>query len=384
MDFCIVCCTSHHSINIFECKKCLYKSCKKCCKKYFFTLADDDKESHCMNCKTAIDKFILISFFGIKWVFGTFMNYKKSNVYKTQHKILHGTNREASISKKNDTIIEKRKKLLLERRRINKELKSLKSDLVQLKYSNLNIRCSFVCEGFLDSSNKCMICCKITCIVCYSGAEEGHVCNNSINVYNISKPCPKCSEFITREDGCNKIKCINCDVYFDWKSGQIINNTTNNTNNNINLVAFNKIDLFSINSGDRIILEGMYNHINEFIRISSIKLIDELSNNNMKNKLKNIRINYLNDKISKTKFNRQIIKISKFYNYRIYIINIILSAYNKAINVFNNGKNYLEELNEIINDTNIIIIKITNYLKYTNNIKILHWFNLNDIDKLIK
>ena len=59
-------------------------------------------------------------------------------------------------------------------------------------------------------------------------------------------------------------------------------------------------------------------------------------------------------------------------------------TYKKAIEVFNNGKDYLKELNNIITESNEMIINITKYFKYNNNIKILHWFNLNNIDKLLK
>ena len=151
---------------------------------------------------------------------------------------------------------------------------------------------------------------------------------------------------------------------------------------NNNFVAFHKLDLSSINIDDKITLQGMHDYIVEFIRFKALKLINILNLNN-DNKYKINRINYINNKINKLKFYRNIIKQSKLENYKTYIINIILIAYQKAIEVFNNGKEYLKELNKIITETNEIIINITKYLKYNNNIKILHWFNLNDIYKLI-
>ena len=214
--------------------------------------------------------------------------------------------------------------------------------------------------------------------------EEGHKCPNLINII---KECPCCGEIITKDDGCDKIKCIKCDIIFNWSNGKIINRETykvsiDNYFPNNKCVAFYKLDLLSISIDDKITLQGMYDNIVEFIRFKAVMLIKNLNlNNNDKYKIN--RINYLNNKINKKQFYRNIIKISKLEKYNIYIINIILLAYQKAIDIFNNGDNCLIELNKLINNSNEMIINITKYFKYSNKIKILHWFNLNDINKLI-
>jgi hypothetical protein len=151
----------------------------------------------------------------------------------------------------------------------------------------------------------------------------------------------------------------------------------------MNLPSFNKLNTISLTNEDIIILRGMHEHIIEFIRLNMINFINILSNDNIE-KLKNIRINFLINKINESKFYNQIMKLYKSDNYRFYIINIILTAFEKAVKVFNNITKYsINDLNEIINNSNIKIKEITNFFKYNNKIKILHWFNLNDIESLL-
>jgi hypothetical protein len=413
-----------------------------------------DKEPDCINCNVVYNKFDFILLFGVKWILGKLLKYKNNILYKKQIHLLESTKGDADKNKKEHFIIEKRSKLLMERRKINKELKDLKAELIQLRCLSVRecfnnsiynssdgrefvnnssdggefvnnssdgrefvnnssdgerigdnivpmcseggeigdnigprrsgVLCSYECDGVLNEFYKCIVCSKLTCIHCYTGVEEGHVCPNLIN---ITKGCPGCGEIFTKDNGCDKIKCIKCDTIFNWSTGKIINRNKytikiDNYLLNKNFVAFHKLDLSSISIDDKITLQGMHEHIVEFIRFQALKLINILNLNN-DNKYKINRINYINNKINKLKFYTNIIKQSKLENYKIYIINIILLAYQKAIELFNKGKDYLKELNDIIRETNEMIINITKYLKYNNNIKILHWFNLNNIDKLI-
>ncbi len=396
MYLCSVCVSPCLSCNIFECPTCSYKSCKKCCKNYFFSLVENNKNTCCMNCLTDINKYDLIKLFGIKWVFGKFFKYKNELLYKNQIHLLESTKGDADKNKKEDFIKRKKKMLLMKRRIINKEIKYLNAELIQhrrLFFDNNNIvirrfMCSS-CEGFLDESYKCNICYKYTCEKCYNIKNEDHICSDSsMNILNISKDCPNCGEFITKDDGCNIVKCIKCNITFDWNTRDIISNNNINTSIGIGkfdmpkLIDYNKLNISSYSDENIITIRGIYQHINEFIRFKLKNFINMLNVNNTE-KLKKYRIDYINNNITKIQLYQKIIKIYKFENYRQYIIYIILFAYKKAIDIFNKGFDYLNELNVIINDTNSDIINITKYLKYTNNIKILHWFNINDIDKLI-
>lgn len=128
------------------------------------------------------------------------------------------------------------------------------------------------CRGFLNHLWKCGICKTNVCSKCHEVIEKaeeskeepefleetkepehtGHICKpenvqSAKEVMSHSKPCPKCSAFIFKIDGCNQMFCTNCHTAFDWRtrtisSGPIHNphyfawleqNGGNNNNNNV-------------------------------------------------------------------------------------------------------------------------------------------------------
>jgi hypothetical protein len=385
MEECRICCENIANNLIFTCVMCNYNCCINCYHIFFLTLSG---EPECINCKYIINKVDLIDKLNIKWIFGEYMKNRNVLLLQKQYDLLPGTKNEADYIKIENNILEKRSNLLKERRLINNQLKVLNAELCQHMHYDKNIRCSYKCDGFLDVSYKCNICNKYTCMKCYSGMDNNwhKCCDNVINVYNISMPCPQCGVYICKDEGCDTINCINCNIFFNWADGTI-NNINNNINNAPSLLYINQLNISHLNEDDMIIFKGMYNHIVEFVKFNMNKLLLILNNFNKLDKFKLLRINYLNLKINQTQFNKQIIKLSKFENYRLYICNIILDAYYKAINIINNincnNTNIIDELTNIIKITNNYIVNVNKYFKYINNIKIYHWFNLNDIDFFI-
>ncbi len=432
---CVVCCVCYIKTSdecMFICNNCEYKSCKKCCKKYFLI---SSKEPDCMNCGMILNKLDLIEHFGVKWNFGKYMKDRHIKNFQIQKHLLQSTKGDSDRKKKEDFIRKRRSELFIERKKINKELNNLKVELTQVRSvgkmdvnngvlgvnngvlgvnisemdvkqdSNVLItvgssndsndiitvrrfrsdsnafitirrfRCFNKCDGFLDEFYKCIVCSRRTCECCYSELNEGHYC---------IKQCPCCGVNMIKDDGCDLIKCFYCETFFDWSSGKIINKQVNNDIKNIYLPDFNKLNLLSFNDEDIITLRGMYDHIVEFIKLYKQKLIDKLKLYNNYDKMKNLRISYLINKINLIQFEKKINKTLKQSYYKIIITKIILSVYDKAINVFNNKTNYLKELKQIINKTNDVLINTTKYLKYKNNIKIHHWFNLDGIEILLK
>jgi hypothetical protein len=388
MTECRVCCIECHEFDIYTCSMCNYNSCKECCKKYFITLSG---EPECINCKVLINKDEFVDIFTIKWVFGKYMKYKNELLYDKQKSLLVTTKDDAEKQNKINLINERRSILLKERKLINEQLKKINKELNNIKTNkngvkeSVNVLCSYGCNEvcvLVDESYKCIVCSKYTCGRCNSGIEE----NIGLHKCNI-KPCPQCGIILNKDGGCDLINCTNCNLNFKWNSEEIINNNGVLLPELPNIVNFNKLDLASINKEDCIIIRGMYEHINEFIRFIKINFLNLLSKDKDNSRFfKKLRINYLINKINEAKFYKQIIKFSKFENYKQFIINIIINAYTDAINIFNNIKidnNSINKLNNIISNTNNKIISITQYLKYNNNIKIHHWFNLNNINFIL-
>ena len=392
MIVCEVCCIKVNELDLFTCTMCRYSCCKICCKKYFLTISS---EPECISCRVLIDKNEFVNIFKVKWVFGKYVKYKNELLYDKHKALLETTKDDAEKQREINLLEEKRLLLLMKRKLINEELKKTNKELNELKQNKNGIgdignrgdivMCSYGCsEGSLcvvDESYKCMVCSKYTCGRCYIGIGE----NVGLHKCNI-KPCPQCGVNLSKDGGCDLINCINCNIYFKWSSGDIINqNSRFDIPELPEVVNFNTLDLTSVTIEDSIIIRGMYEHIIEFIRFIKINFSNLLSKDNS-NIFKKLRIDYLINKISESKFYKQIIKVSKFEHYRLFIINIIINAYNEAINIFNNVKinnESINKLNNIINNTNDKIISITKYLKYNNNIKIHHWFNLNDINAIL-
>ena len=86
------------------------------------------------------------------------------------------------------------------------------------------------CRGFLSSAYKCGTCEKYFCSDCHvlknNRDDKDHICDEgvkaSVKMINLdSKPCPKCSSYIYRIEGCSLMWCVKCHTQFDWNSLEI-------------------------------------------------------------------------------------------------------------------------------------------------------------------
>ncbi len=333
--------------------------------------------------------------------------------------LLHKTKKDAIIVRKTIVIKDKYKILLKQRRLINNQLKELKYELSKIRRNSIDsgiymddMSADGVSISIEDDVSADGVSISIEDDVSADGvsisieddvsADEDDV---SADVEGVSaddvegfdasykckafllkvKQCPQCNEYINKDEGCDIIKCINCNTIFNWKTKIIIDN---NQFPNMNILEpALKISGSCFNEDDIIKIKGIYEHVIEFIRYKMKTFINILSSMTVsgEDKYKTSRIDFLNNKINQSKFYKKLIKISKFENYRVYIIRLILLAYQKAVNIFSNSvnKESLVLLEDIINNTNNTIINITKYLKYSNNIKFYQWFNLNDESKLL-
>ena len=128
----------------------------------------------------------------------------------------------------------------------------------QKKYKNEIIKCPIEdCKGFVSVSSdnenndnenndnsvsecdtyihECSICKNNICIRCMTsiecnGCDDKHICNeNDIRsveyMKKYSKPCPKCSTYISKVSGCDQMWCTNCNIGFSWDTLEIIVHT---------------------------------------------------------------------------------------------------------------------------------------------------------------
>jgi len=90
------------------------------------------------------------------------------------------------------------------------------------------------CNGFVDTSKwVCGTCKKHICKECFIEKEEGHECNKEMvdtvkMIMKESRPCPKCSIYIHKTEGCDQMWCTQCHTTFSYRTGEIHVGRTHN------------------------------------------------------------------------------------------------------------------------------------------------------------
>lgn len=84
------------------------------------------------------------------------------------------------------------------------------------------------CRGFLSSAYKCEVCklhsCPRCLVVLGENKDQEHVCNEDAvktadYIKKTTKPCPKCGERISKINGCDQMWCTSCHTAFSWNTG---------------------------------------------------------------------------------------------------------------------------------------------------------------------
>ena len=78
----------------------------------------------------------------------------------------------------------------------------------------------------LSQKYKCSTCEVTFCPRCLEPKATGHECNKDLAdtidlIKATSKKCPKCSERIDKDSGCDQMWCPTCKVAFSWRTGKI-------------------------------------------------------------------------------------------------------------------------------------------------------------------
>lgn len=219
------------------CFHCNFESCRQCCKQFLLNSINDAK---CMNCDKMWDREFLVKSFPYSFVDKEYKKYKenllfereKSKLPETQAIIEHReriSGYREKIQKLKDEIIQKREEIrLLERARWDERYDSVKVGQVKFFGHCPNNEC----KGFITSNWRCGLCEQRVCKSCKEkvGNEEDalklHACNPDTlaslkEIKHDTKPCPKCKAFIFKISGCNQMWCTNCNVAFDWRTGEI-------------------------------------------------------------------------------------------------------------------------------------------------------------------
>lgn len=107
-------------------------------------------------------------------------------------------------------------------------ISSVVDDEMYEKYKKIGLNAIYMCpiDGYIcdseyDRNFWCRYCRNLYCKNC---REENCNCHQAIcedkeimEIFNDIKKCPVCGILITREEGCNSMKCIYCKVKFCWE-----------------------------------------------------------------------------------------------------------------------------------------------------------------------
>ena len=228
-----------------ECSSCSNTFCKECVKIHILSLKDQPSCPHC--------KYIWDTSFCEKKLTKQFMNgpYKKSRIelmYLNEKEKMAKTMKDVEnmikseeyteiISEENKLIQKLQRELALKKEKL-REMKRTQRNLRKPNYvdeTRYKMKCpSDSCCGFLNDEYVCILCDTQYCDKCMekiesnSGGESktSHICNpEKLSTYqmikNECKPCPGCSEMISKINGCDQMWCTKCHVTFSWDTGRV-------------------------------------------------------------------------------------------------------------------------------------------------------------------
>lgn len=366
---CDVCCSTR-SVYI-KCLYCEKDACKSCQETYVLS----QPSVKCMFCGVEWNnEFIETNF--TKVFVGTKLREHNTNVLFEQEKqMLPQTQDELEVILHNE-------KINNDVNEITKEIKKLKETRLLLQRSKRSYRpkekekkeeavilCpSSDCRGFLNSKWSCGICGLVMCKDCREiisrGKEEKkneeekeheHKCDQNIleNIKLIkkeSKPCPKCQTAISKVSGCDQMWCTVCKTAFSWSSGRVEQGHIHNPHyweylskrgedlNEVNRMNgrrprqlnANCIELNDL-ARDRNFIQNK--NIREICRMTMHLYPMEIRqryNPTLEERNKDLRLEYLKNKISDEKFKNMIYTRNKKFRYNDELVQI-LNAYDNML-----------------------------------------------------
>jgi len=242
---CSICCenlnkSTHLSI---DCKGCEKKEnvCRTCAQTF---ILNNTGPPTCMMCKSEWDREFMCDNLTKVFVEGTLKDHIENIRVENEISRLPETQVYANARKQAAAIevqigevqgvinrhiakMDKQRRLITELRQTQYQLGT--GDLeVSTGKSNFTYKClKEECKGFLDSSFKCGLCDSDFCKKCMAEIEdEDHKCNkDDVETFKAikkdTKPCPSCGEMIFKIDGCDQMWCVKCHTSFSWRTGTI-------------------------------------------------------------------------------------------------------------------------------------------------------------------
>lgn len=241
---CAICADSHPEAQRFRCPSCEFDTCKTCQKTFL--------QPECMNCRITLTRGFLQNALGKAWVNGPLRNHVQGELMTREKALLRDTVQDVERVR-----LERQTK---EQARFGRAAMAiLQQQLPQSQRgrgqnpndaadafdaNKWSFPCPIdACKGFVTASTgTCGLCKSRVCGQCMKavptvdadaeGNARAHVCVESDAesvrmMKKDSRPCPRCSVFIFRIDGCDHMHCTNCGVHWNWKTRKTMKKSTN-------------------------------------------------------------------------------------------------------------------------------------------------------------
>ena len=244
MTDCSICCerfnkSNRRKINCKTCHSNNIVACQSCAKQY---ILDKPTDPSCMICKIEWDTEFLSNNFTKVFVKNELKNHRENYLLEKQLALLPETQEYAEKLKLIDGLLKQKEIITINLRPLYAELRKLENDIRQIDKTIYDIKIKidnndkpkskFIykcpvdnCNGFLNERYECGICNNKICRHCMEIKVEEHKCDEGKKetiklLHQDTKPCPKCGELIHKlPNGCDQMYCIKCHTPFSWRTG---------------------------------------------------------------------------------------------------------------------------------------------------------------------
>lgn len=236
---CPICISKMTKSRVTECAICEYKCCSSCLTKYLTSIPDD---ANCPNCRCLLSYERLLEMLPATIVNNQLKNHRKNVLFERQMALMASTASKVDIEVLNRQKMSQINDLRVARTKLQQTLNDIDLEINRLRVApvlstakrEFMHRCARPdCNGFLNSSWRCMSCSEFTCSSCGCVRLENHVCDKD-NVESFQsikrdcRRCPSCATYTYKTSGCDQMFCMGCHKPWSWSTGRVINGTIHN------------------------------------------------------------------------------------------------------------------------------------------------------------
>lgn len=354
---CAICVIKYDKSNNFHCFGCKFDCCITCMKTY---IVSQSTEPCCMNCRVVVPYDQFINSFDKNWRLNTFKKYRETVLLEKEQSLMQVSLQKIVKKRELNELKIKYQELSKQMTEINDQMYNIKNFISNNKFKELKTNFQYThkcidktCNGYLNSKFQCDLCDINVCNKCFIEKKEDHECDPELVetcklIKSEAKPCPSCSEYISKINGCDQMFCTLCGTAFSWTTGTIekgtihnphahaffqknpdaLNNYVNNNNNNQcrrEIPEYSEFNRHRKKILDQSILKNvddLYRYTGEFRQYWRNTYIDYINNINDENE--DLRLKFLEKEIDESKFKSTLFARNKKRNFKKTVYGIII------------------------------------------------------------